>query len=159
SQDGIIKSTGYDRYSLRYNFNNRMTSWLNMGFNSFFSYNKQNFVGLYEGADQLPAMGYTFSPLDPIRLTDGSYMYKIAYGVLGATGIGNPVAAQDYNFNRINSYRGLGNIYAEFKFLKHFQFRTNLGTDFMLSESKEKIDPRLDINNTTSPGTINEVNI
>lgn len=132
-QDGVMKKTGYDRKSMRLNFEHRPASWFKFGLNSTFSYNIQEYT-------RAPEVELSLSPLLPNRLADGNYylIYR-----LGATSIqGNPAALVDYNTNRHVAYRGLSKLYGEARFLKYLTFTSNLGVDFMVTESKEKYDPR-----------------
>ncbi|OQP58195.1 hypothetical protein A3860_07675 [Niastella vici] len=143
-QDGIAKKTNFDRKSIRFNFENRPASWFKLGLNSALSYTVQNYSGTTDGTAPL-GTPYVASPLLPVRQLDGSYFLNYVAG-LSATqtdAISNPLAAADYNINRNVSYRGLSKVYAEVSFLQHFKFTSNLGVDFMLTEAKEKIDPRL----------------
>lgn len=146
TQNGVVKNTGYDRGSLRYNFESRINDWLKLGINSAVSFNKQRFASTGEGYD-LIGFPYAISPLNPINLSDGTYEYNYGYGITGYSEypLPNPAAALKYNINRVTSYRGIGNLFAEINFLKHFKVSTSIGGEFMLSQLKQKIDPRLSI--------------
>lgn len=139
-QNGVIKRTGYDRKSLRFNFENHPASWLKLGFNTTLSYNVQQYGGSHSGPGG-PLSEY-FSPLNPVRLADGSYVMNYDWGST-LNPQSNPVAAADLNINRNTAFRGLGKIYGEVNFLNYFTFTSNLGFDYMQSEAKEKVDPRL----------------
>lgn len=146
TQKGVVKKTGYDRASVRYNFLSKPAKWLNFGINSTASYNKQTLSGTFEDAAFITGLPYTLSPLLPVRLTNNQYQLTYPFGGPGGPGnygIANPVAAMEYNSNLNLSYRGLGNLYAEISFLKYFKFRSNIGVDFIASNAKEKLDPRL----------------
>ncbi|WP_343305153.1 SusC/RagA family TonB-linked outer membrane protein [Chitinophaga niabensis] len=132
-QDGIIKKTGYDRKSMRFNFENRPTSWFKLGINSAFSYNTQTATGAGEDA-------ITLSPLLPVRLADGNYQFVYTQGANSI--LPNPAAITEYNFNRNVAYHGLSKLSGEVRFLKYLTFTSNVGIDFMLTESKEKNDPK-----------------
>jgi TonB-linked SusC/RagA family outer membrane protein len=139
-QNGAVKKTGYDRKSLRFNFESRPSAWLKLGTNTMLSYNIQDYSGESENALGF-ATGYSMSPLNPVRLEDGNY--KLIYPV-GSTSSNsaNAVAIAEYNVNRNVAYRGLSKLYAELKLFKDFAFKSNLGVDFMLAEMKQKYDPR-----------------
>ncbi len=148
-QHGIIKETGYDRISFRFNFENRPASWLKIGLNTGLSYNIQNYGGALRGLGDGTSLS-VMSPLNPIRLEDGNYKLNFNRGTVSTQA--NPVAASEYNINRNSSYRGLGKIYGEVTFLKNFKFTSNVGFDFMMAEAKEKFDPRLYDPSTRSIG-------
>jgi TonB-linked SusC/RagA family outer membrane protein len=154
TQNGVLKNTGYDRASVRFNIDNRPKSWLKVGLNSTFSYNKQKYSGTSDGMGNLTGLPYTLSPLNPIRLQSGRYHFFYEYGIPSQSSnpVSNPVASAEYNINRINTYRGLGNIHIEAMVSRFITLSSILGIDFMLSENKEKVDPRLSFGGIT-PGT------
>ncbi|SFN88296.1 TonB-linked outer membrane protein, SusC/RagA family [Chitinophaga sp. YR627] len=142
-QNGVARATGYDRKSLRINFENRLSDWIKMGILSSFSYGKQDYSSTGHDATNI-ALVDLMSPLNPARLDNGSYILNYKWGtVISPTLQANPVAAAEYNLNRNTSYTGLGKVYAEIKLLPFCSFTSSLGTNFILTEAKEKTDPRL----------------
>lgn len=139
-QNGIVRTTGYDRKSLRFNYENRPTSWLKMGLNAALSYNIQHYAN-GTSFDHIQS----FSPLNPIYKPDGQYFYNYLWGHYASGGslVPNPLAVTDLNINKNTAFRGLTKLYAEGRFLKHFTITSNVGIDFMLNELKEKIHPLL----------------
>jgi TonB-linked SusC/RagA family outer membrane protein len=133
-QEGIVKKSGYNRKSIRFNSEHRLASWFKLGFNSTFSYNTQE---MGNGSESTLLV---YSPLLPIRREDGSYQLTYTQGF--ASESGNPVAMTEFNYSRNISNRGLSNLSAEARFLKYLTFTSNFGIDFMLAESKGKSDPR-----------------
>lgn len=144
-QDGIEKSTGFDRKSFRFNYENRPAAWLKLGINTTGSYSVQD-VGMGRAE-----MGTAkFSPLNPVRNESGGLINLYQWGGASAsnpTSINgywaNPIAEQQLNLNRNTSYRGLARLSGEANFLKHFSFSTLAGADLMNTESKERIHPKL----------------
>lgn len=57
----------------------------------------------------------------------------------------NPAAAQQLNFYRNQSFRSLSKLFVEVKVFENFTFSSNLGSDFMLTETKFKIHPKLSV--------------
>ncbi|WP_083781065.1 SusC/RagA family TonB-linked outer membrane protein [Chitinophaga pinensis] len=142
-QNGVIRGTGYDRKSVRFNFENRPTKWLRLGLNNFLSYNVQNYAGSAGGAGDMDAAAIALmSPLNPIRLDNGDFQLNYAVGGSSQNQV-NPAAALAYNTNKNTAYRALTKVSAEVSFLKNFKITSNLGVDFMFSEAKEKVDTRL----------------
>ena len=139
-QNGAVQGTGYDRKSMRFNFESRPASWLNLGTNTALSYNIQNYSNDSESPSRF-ATGYTLSPLNPSRLEDGSYKLVYPFGATSSATL-NPVADIEYNVNKNVIYRGLSKFYAEVKLFEFLSFKSDLGVDFMLSEAKQKTDPR-----------------
>lgn len=141
-QDGILRNTGFDRYSLRYNINFRPATWFNLGLNSSIGYTRQD----YDEGDGLTnpnGFGYYVSPLLPIRGDNGHYILQYPYGAGGGT-VPNPAAAMEYNQNISNAYRTTGNIFGEIRFLSDFSFKSNLGIDLLVANTKSSIDRRVD---------------
>lgn len=140
-QNGVVKETGYDRKSMRFNFEHRPALWLKLGVSSAFSYNTQDYTNAAASASDY-ATGMILSPLNPVTLENGDYMYVYSQGGISSIAF-NPVASALYNFNKTTAYRGLGKIFGEARFLKYFTFTTAVGIDFMLAELRRKHDPRL----------------
>jgi TonB-linked SusC/RagA family outer membrane protein len=142
-QSGVLKKTGYDRKSIRFNFENRPANWIKLGLNSTVSYNIQDYGGATRGYDG--PVTSSMSPLNAVKDENGNYIFnfKNGGGPQSASEFANPAAAAAFNTNRNTSFRGLSKLYAEINFLKYFRFNSSVGFDFMLSESKEKADPRL----------------
>jgi TonB-linked SusC/RagA family outer membrane protein len=137
-QNGAVKKTGYDRKSMRFNFESHPSTWLKLGTNTTLSYNIQDYND--SEAPTSFATGTTISPLNPIRLEDGNYKLVYPFGTV-STAL-NPVADAEYNLNRVVAYRGLSKLYAELRLMKYFSFTSSIGADFMLAELKKKNDPR-----------------
>ncbi|HET6994759.1 MAG TPA: SusC/RagA family TonB-linked outer membrane protein [Chitinophagaceae bacterium] len=146
-QDGIIKETGFDRKSFRFNYENRVTSWLKFGINTTGSYTVQDYS---PGSANIQAI----SPLLPIRLLNGNYMDNYSWG-LGSSGgsyLPNPVSAAQYNIRRNVGYHTLDKMFGELKFLRHFTLSSSVGVDFVINENKEKVHPRFVLLGESVPG-------
>ncbi|OQP67606.1 SusC/RagA family TonB-linked outer membrane protein [Niastella populi] len=152
-QDGIVKGSGFDRKSFRFNFENQLAKWFKAGTNTALSYSIQNYAGPARNSLYMGLLA-RMSPLVPVRLNDGNYYMN--YREDGAD-IANPAASAEYNTNRNRSFRGLSKVYGEINFLKAFSFTSTLGIDYMQSEIKEKGDPRLfhSSNSGVQPGSAN----
>ena len=152
-QNGLAKNTGYDRKSIRFNYENRPTSWLRIGLNTNLSYNIQKYSNSgFNGFLTTLAI----SPLNPIRDIKGDYIYRYPWG-MGFTGnilAPNPIAQTELDINNSTAYRGFSKLYAEIKIAPNLSFNTLLGVDFMLNEAKEKNHPLV----STVKGFIREQN-
>ncbi|MGN7722625.1 SusC/RagA family TonB-linked outer membrane protein [Chitinophaga sp. 22620] len=143
-QNGIVKKTGYERASVRFNLDNKVTDWLKFGMSSMFSYNVQEAGYQSEGPVAGAPSTDVLSPLLPVRKSDGQYLNIYEWGNYYNSRQPNPAMEVDYNFNRTIAFRGLTTVNADVSFLRHFNFNTQLGVDFMQTENKERLDPRLD---------------
>ncbi|HET6996145.1 MAG TPA: SusC/RagA family TonB-linked outer membrane protein, partial [Chitinophagaceae bacterium] len=149
-QDGIAKGTGYDRKSIRYNFENKVAKWLKLGLNSTFSYSIQDYL-TQTGSE--PGNASSMPPLNPVRLEDGTLILNYTF----PSTVANPVAARMYHKKKNSFYRGLLKLYGEANFLKYFKFSSSAGIDYSLTEAREKLDPRVrDGETSTSTGRVQE---
>ncbi|MES2455801.1 MAG: SusC/RagA family TonB-linked outer membrane protein [Bacteroidota bacterium] len=137
-QNGAVKATGYDRKSIRINLENKPTSFLKLGINSTFSYNLQQLSNGSAGTDGF-GLANVISPLNPVKKENGEYILVYPFGTPSQAV--NPVAQSEYNINSNTAYRGLANIYGELALLRSFTFRSLIGVDFMLAETKTKVSP------------------
>lgn len=136
-ENGIFRTTGFDRKSLRFNFDHQPTDWLKIGLNTSLSYNLQD-IAPYSPTPVYGSIFYAY-PLNPVFLENGEYYLN--YSV--PAGETNPVAANEFNKNRNTSYRGLSSLFAELKIIKDLRFKSTLGLDYLSTEAKTKNDPRL----------------
>jgi TonB-linked SusC/RagA family outer membrane protein len=132
-ENGVVPKIGYDRKSMRFNFESRPSSWLKLGTNTTLSYNNQ-LTGANGESD------LAISPLNPVRFENGDYMLLYPFG-LSSLGL-NAVAKSEYNTNKNTTYRGLSKIYAEIKLLPNLIFKSDAGIDYMHAELRQKDDPR-----------------
>lgn len=152
-QNGVVRNTDYDRKSLRFNFDNRLTPWMKIEFNTGLSYNVQNYMENF-GSDVLIA------PLLPIRDEKGEYIYNFKYGLLGTVGSmrPNPVAEAALNINRNISYRATSGLTTTIYPIKNITFTSRLGVDFLNAETKLKTHPNFTLGGGSDPGIGSVVN-
>ena len=144
-QNGVAKKTGFDRKSIRFNYEHRPTSWLKLGVNTALSYDIQKY-----GSVTSYLSAAAISPLNSMRDSNGAYIYQYAYGHYSnqqGTYFPNPAAERELNINNSTAYRGLTKLYGEVKLFRDFSFSSTLGIDFMLNEAKEKVHPLVSITN------------
>lgn len=137
-QDGVVKNTGYDRKSLRFNYENRPAKWLKFGINQMLSYNQQDY-----GADVNIFAMQAISPLNPIYGGGGKYIYNYSWGLDMGSLTPNPIAASELNINSNTTYRSLSKLYAELKLLQNLSFTSTLGVDYLHNDHKLKVHPLL----------------
>ncbi|WP_257666474.1 TonB-dependent receptor [Parapedobacter tibetensis] len=127
-QQGIIKSSDMERYSLRFNFDRKVNKRITLGNSLTFS--RVNTTRVSSGS--LFSM-LTTAPNLPIRQPDGTYTQFNNQGLP----FNNPVALlNDYkNLNKV--MRALGNIYGSIDLAEGLTFRTMWGLDasFMKQDS------------------------
>ncbi|MBB4079546.1 TonB-linked SusC/RagA family outer membrane protein [Lewinella aquimaris] len=120
-QDGIIEGSNFDRFTIRLNNSRQVKNWLNVGSNLSLGINGSDNVN----AGSIITTAYRADPITVPIDSAGNFGDATAIG-----NTGNPLATIFYSNNRSQSYRAVGNAYADISFLDHFTFRTNFGLDF-----------------------------
>jgi TonB-linked SusC/RagA family outer membrane protein len=134
-QDGTIIGSVFDRYSLRLNLDNQITSRLKFG-------NSLNISRTYNLAlpnndkfGGIVAQAIRRSPTLPIYDANGGWggpdAQELPY--LGQTA--NPVRMALLNNNKTERIRALGNMYLELEVIRDLYLRTSLGIDYLLTNT------------------------
>ncbi len=123
NQDGIVINTSYKRYTIQFNGESKVKSWLKFGNNVTLSHDvKRN--GGYNIGNAMAAQ-----PTQSVYNEDGTYSGPGAeadwYG-----DIRNPIGEATLNTNQTNGYNILGNIFAEVSLFDKVTFKTLGGIDF-----------------------------
>ncbi|MDU1891087.1 MAG: SusC/RagA family TonB-linked outer membrane protein [Dysgonomonas sp.] len=127
TQDGILKNTSFERTSFRVNTELDVLPGLKFGENLMVSHSKR-FLVPEMGATGAIATALQFDPSVPVYDETGEYKYS-GSGALNAD-LRNPVGVVDRADRKRTRERILGNVYAEYKFLNDFTFKTDFGYDW-----------------------------
>ena len=146
--EGIIKNTNFERYTLRGNIDQVINNWLSASVNM--SYGVSSSQELPNGGMLAPGeffgvlTGFAFlnTNYDPERQPDGSYNTPLPFTLAA-----NPVAAiENYDFNQ-NTDRFIGNIRLTANPFKNFDIEYVLGYDASASKATAfipiSIDPKI----------------
>ena len=122
-QDGIIKNSGYERYSLRANISSKITDWLEMGTNTSFTNSTTNFAntlsyntGIVRSALLFPP---TYGPnMDTTQADDLNWLAA------------NPAAYVNNTKDELNAINYFSSSYLEVKLFPFLKFRQNLGLSY-----------------------------
>ncbi|MFD1257518.1 SusC/RagA family TonB-linked outer membrane protein [Mucilaginibacter terrae] len=130
NQEGIIKRSGFKRYSLRANVDGTIKPWLKTGLNLVTSYSTGNNArtevdGNAGGGVISSALSY--SPTFPVYNPSGTYYVNL--GVVNGLLVDNPVALVNELTDINKNIRILGNAFLEFKIMEGLTFKTTLGGD------------------------------
>ncbi|HET9279635.1 MAG TPA: SusC/RagA family TonB-linked outer membrane protein, partial [Flavitalea sp.] len=133
-QDGVVKNSGFDRYSFRINLDKRVNDRLKVG-NSL-SINKTNTKqsrtdGSLGSAGLVTIAALQFPPIVPIKNKDGSYTITNPYLNFTAD---NPVALALDSKNENTAVRIFGNIYGEYRILEGLTFKLIFGVDGIMQK-------------------------
>jgi TonB-linked SusC/RagA family outer membrane protein len=163
-QQGIIKSSSFNRLSSRINIDTEVKKWLKTGVNLNITKATTDIIGSSgdgAGGNGGSVVRYAFfrTPAIPIYNVDGGYTDKPSDNYDGANlytslfGDGyNPVGMLAYNNNKKISNRLFGKFFIELSPFRDVKFTSNLGIDFTTANQR-----RFDSNWGTL-GRINGVN-
>jgi TonB-linked SusC/RagA family outer membrane protein len=128
SQDGIIIWSNFERYSLRFNLDSEVKSWLSIGNSLGVSLADERLGAFDRGGIIGTALGAR--PDVPARNPDGSYA-----GIDGEGAFVNPIAQALDKENYLKRASLLGNLYTDIKILKGLTLRTEFGGNAELTKS------------------------
>ena len=136
SQEGIVKNTGYDRASFRFNGDNKILPKLKVGNSVTLTWNEAY------GNSRPLSDAVVAAPTMPVRNEDGSW------GTGVEKGEGNPAnpmyMSELHKGHKSSMWRALANLYAEYQLLDELKFKVTGGIDFAAQNSKNYY-PKVDL--------------
>ncbi len=133
---GVVKKTGYKRYSLRSNNDYEVNENIKVGFNIAPTYSKFNGLATTDGYYNLVYCAIItppiFSPND--KNPDGST--KLSFTGPGLFTFPNWRKTIEDQITTAENLRLLSNAYGELRFLKYFNFKTSFSTDLSVLTSR-----------------------
>jgi TonB-linked SusC/RagA family outer membrane protein len=124
-QEGIVRGSNFERYTLRFNSEYQLNKAVRTGHNVAFSTVANKF------APNLVESAYRMPPVFAERDSLGDFSDPTFFG----TAIGNPAASLYYNDNTSTGNRLVGNLFVDVSFLKNFTFRSSFGADLNYNQS------------------------
>ncbi|MBR2063415.1 MAG: TonB-dependent receptor [Bacteroidales bacterium] len=128
-QEGIAPGSEFQRYSMRFNFEQQMSDWLKMGTNTMFNY--QNIMQADEGAYTLvtpiSAARFMLPYWNPFK-ADGS-LASIGDGTWAGQGQ-NPLEWLENNPLAYKKYKMISTVFADLTLYKNLVFRSQFAVDF-----------------------------
>ncbi|WP_324675869.1 TonB-dependent receptor [Hymenobacter sp. GOD-10R] len=172
-QSGIVKGTGFERFSLRANYDAQLSKKLKIGLNlapSFTrtdvrpvsgSYNGGNISGGGPGGETAAVTtALILPPVVPARLPNGDYgLISNAFpaNTITISDLLNPVAPLDLYKDRTSSVRALGTTFLEYEPVKGLMLRTNFGAELIANRRGIYVPATLPTNNSRSANLSNPV--
>ncbi|WPP51895.1 SusC/RagA family TonB-linked outer membrane protein [Catalinimonas niigatensis] len=137
SQDGVVKSSSFERYGARLNLRHSEGERFNVGVNLNTNYIRDDFVpfgyALNEHSGAIYA-AYNYDPTLSVRDSEGNYTQSRQINV------DNPLALV-YGKDAIsNTYRTFGNVYGEYFILPELSAKINIGGDISNQQRNVYID-------------------
>lgn len=123
TQDGIIKGSKFDRYSIRLNLDNFITNKIKIGTSTFLSRSNSDRLNNDNNINGVLSAAILMGSHIPVRNADGTYAKD------ANSSVENPVAAQLEPTNENFSGRILSTLYGDWSILPWLSFRTNLNLD------------------------------
>jgi TonB-linked SusC/RagA family outer membrane protein len=132
NQEGVLKNTGFQRYSLRTNFDITLSPAVKVGINLAPAYSRErqsNTDGNYASTTQegILMLAILTQPFIAPYQADGSYTKPVLTNNASSR---NPLALLQEISDRQHTARMLGNLYMDVKILPGLVFRTSPGGDF-----------------------------
>ena len=128
-QQGIAPGSLFERYSMRYNFEQQMAKWLRMGTNTMFNYQniQQADEGSYALVTPISASRFMLPYWNPYN-ADGS-LASINRGEWSGQGQ-NPMEWIENNPLSYKQYKVISTVFAEFTLYKNLVFKSQFSVDF-----------------------------
>ena len=128
-QQGIAPGSMFERYSLRFNFEQQMAKWLRMGTNTMFNFQniEQADEGSYALVTPISASRFMLPYWNPYN-ADGS-LASINRGEWNGQGQ-NPMEWLENNPLRYKKYKAITTMFAEFTLYKNLVFKSQFSADF-----------------------------
>jgi len=132
-QDGIVKGSSYDRYSLRINSSSEIKKWLTIGENISFAHANQNLIPEQDEYTSVIIQALTIDPITPVYTPEGNPSAAVF------NNIGNPVGAIERNHNELRTDQLLGNAYVEIRPLSWLSFKSSVGLELARYQNEQFI--------------------
>ncbi len=134
NQTGTVIGSGFKRYSMRFNIDQQVKTWLKAGVSANMSRTNQK-ITFTDGTDAVTNIVLFNSPATPIKNAAGEFITTASIGNIPFGNGTNPVATA--SLRNVNSQQSkvFGNIYAELQFTKWLSLRNEVAYDFQLNQN------------------------
>lgn len=134
-EEGAIKETDYDRFSVRSNISGKVRDFITLGLNINGSYTRQNQAAT-DGRNAVVGSSYLIDPREPVYDEEGN-MRPFIGGKDGVFAYPSPLFLL-YNHSRKRDIADvLSNAYVEFAILKNLKFRSSVNIRLNYNTYKE----------------------
>lgn len=139
NQQGVIKRSGFERYSIRTNLDSKVSDKLSVGTSISLSRTQNNQStdgGMGNANAGAIHAALQYLPILPVRLNNGLYSRREDEpSAVNPFGRLNPVQLIESVTDLTTTNRVLGNVFGEYTFMENLRFRVSLGTDL---DSRER---------------------
>ncbi len=138
NQQGTVIASDFSRYSFKVNLKTKLNERFSLATSIIVGANGQNSPPNGSSADNpIDAAIHLFPFISPYN-ADGTYNIDVA--VFGSKS--NPLYVSKYNKNKMNQFKGLGSLSAEYKIADNLSFTSRLGTDYNNLEEDTYYNPK-----------------
>ena len=124
-QNGIMITSAFKRYNVRFTLDNQVNKWLKVGGNLSLIKSKQRMVSDGNGGLNVPRMVSEEVPIVPVKYPDGTWAGN--NDIAGLEGGPNPVNIANNRYTINNNLQILGNAYMQFHIAEGLDFKTDFG--------------------------------
>ncbi|GAA5222342.1 TonB-dependent receptor [Membranihabitans marinus] len=139
NEEGIVKSSGFERYSLRVNVQSELNDKLKLGVNltpTYSVYDEVKAEGHWANGGVINIAEIQF-PFLPLESNMESFVDNDA--TLRCCNVTNPLLNIEHYDGKSSQFRTIGNGYLEFELIKNLVFKTSIGGDFLTFNRSEFI--------------------
>jgi len=129
-QEGIVVGSGFERFNLRLNIENKATKWLTIGGNATLS-RMNEAITLNDDNNGVISLALRSTPDIPVRNPDGSF----GFSPLGENSRANPLGIALLRDLDVKRTRVLVNTFANVNLLEGLDFRTTFGSNIGFNNS------------------------
>ncbi|MFW5760898.1 MAG: SusC/RagA family TonB-linked outer membrane protein [Cyclobacteriaceae bacterium] len=129
-QEGIVAGSGFERFNLRLNIENKATKWLTIGGNATLS-RMNEAITLNDDNSGVISLALRSTPDIPVRNPDGSF----GFSPLGENSRANPLGIALLRDLDVKRTRILVNTFANVNLLEGLHFRTTFGSNIGFNNS------------------------
>ena len=130
NQDGTVVGSGFERFNLRLNLENKATKWLTIGGNATLS-RMNEAITLNDDNSGVISLALRSTPDIPVRNPDGSF----GFSPLGENSRANPLGIALLRDLDVKRTRILLNTFANVNLLEGLDFRTSFGSNIGFNNS------------------------
>lgn len=128
-QEGTVIGSDYKRYSMRFNLDHQVKSWLKIGLSSSVARSNQR-LALTNGTEGIVNLAISNSPAAPITTLSGDFATTVSVGGFNFGNAWNPVARASLRKVTKLQNKATSNFYGDIIFNKNFKLRNELNFDF-----------------------------
>lgn len=141
-QGGIMRGSGFQRYSVKFTLDNSINNWWKVGGSIFLNKSRQQVVDDASGGLNVPRMVMEALPILPIKYPDGSWGRNKDWP--GMEGGENPIRLVEERERINNRLQALGQVYSSIQLAEGLNLQTNVG--YELQNAKNNFYSGRDLN-------------